>query len=222
MDLFEFLKASGMLVIPLVVCSVISMTFILERFFYWGLFWIRKDEDARRRILTGTDTRLGRCRDRVAEVLKVYMDRPNDPAIAKIEAERLMRESRAYLKVLTWIANLSTSLGLLGTVVGVSMSLKHLDDPAKLTAGLSVALNTTIIGLVIYLITYTFLTWFTSRSTKLSQELKELLTEAKRSIEARRQRVGSPGRPAAFEGRDSGRHVNVTHARARSPARSRP
>lgn len=185
MTLVKFLEDSGALIVPLLACSIIALTVVLERFFYWGLFWLRKDEGTRRRILSG-DTRLGRSRDRVAEILKEAMEHPEDASIAKVEAERLMRESRRYLRVLNWIATLSTSLGLLGTVVGVSMALKDLDDPSKLTPALAIALNTTIIGLVIYLVTYTFASFFQSRSQRLGVEVKELLSEAKRALKARR------------------------------------
>jgi biopolymer transport protein ExbB len=167
MTLMKFLEDSGVLVIPLLACSVIALTVVLERFFYWLILWSRRNESIRRRILSG-DTRLSRCRDRVAEVLKEYVDHPDDASVARVEAERLMRESRRYLKVLSWVATLSTSLGLLGTVVGVSMALKDLDDPAKLTPALAIALNTTIIGLVIY-----------PRHLHLRELLSELLAQAR-------------------------------------------
>ncbi|MDF1665626.1 MAG: MotA/TolQ/ExbB proton channel family protein [Planctomycetota bacterium] len=179
MEIVEFLKASGVLVIPLLACSVIAMTIILERFFYWLIFWWRVDLKGRQRIMLG-DTHLTRSSDRVAEVLRAVVCHPNEPSIANVEAERVMRDSRRFLKVINWVATLSTSLGLLGTVVGVSMALKDLNDPSKLTPALAVALNTTIIGLVIYLVTYTFASLFTSRSNKLGSELKELMIETRR------------------------------------------
>jgi biopolymer transport protein ExbB len=179
MNIVEFLKASGVLVVPLLACSVIAMTIILERFFYWVLFWWRRDWKTRQRMMLG-DTHISRSSDRVAEVLRAVVTHPNEPSVANVEAERVMRESRRFLKVINWVATLSTSLGLLGTVVGVSLALKDLNDPTKLTPALAVALNTTILGLIIYLITYSFASWFGSRSNKLGAELKELMIETRR------------------------------------------
>lgn len=176
----DFYKDLGQLGPFLAACSIISVMFVLERFFFWLLFWWRKDEATRRRILSG-DTRLGQCKDRVAMVLKELMDRPEEPGIAKAEAERLLVDSRSHLKILNWVATLSTSLGLLGTVVGVSGALQYLSEPAKLTDNLRIALFTTITGLIIYLITYTFQALYTARSQKLRVELKELLGEAQRA-----------------------------------------
>lgn len=195
MNLEKFLTDSGILVVPLIGCSIISLTVILERLWFWVRFQAARSEATRRRVLSG-DTRLGESRDRVARVLKEYMDRPEDSSVARSEAERLVRDSMAHLKILHWIATLSTSLGLLGTVVGVSLTLKDLQNQEKLVAGLSVALNTTIIGLVIYLFTYSFVTWFSSRSTALKVELKELLGEARRSAWRDRPRPASGRRPA--------------------------
>jgi biopolymer transport protein ExbB len=197
MDIVAFLKASGVLVIPLLACSVIAMTFILERSFYWILVWWRKDWKARQHIMLG-DTHLSRSPDRVAEVLRAVVTHPHEPSIANVEAERVLRESRRFLKVINWVATLSTSLGLLGTVVGVSLALKDLNDPSKLTPALAVALNTTILGLVIYLVTYSFASWFSSRSNKYGAELKELMIETRRYAldrgHVRKQRPVAPAR----------------------------
>jgi len=192
MDIPKFLSDSGILVVPLLACSLIGGTVVLERLYFWTLQWFRMDEETRRYLASG-DTRIVQTKDPVARVLRGLLERPGEPSLAQASANRLIRDSRSNLRVLNWVATLSTSLGLLGTVIGVSMSLKDLDDPAKLTAGLSVALNTTIIGLVIYLVTFSFATLFAARSAKLAAVLKELLDETARSLGERT--TSKTGRP---------------------------
>jgi len=181
MDIPKFLSDSGVLVTPLLACSVIGATIVLERLFYWLRQWLARDDETRRYLATG-DTRIVQTKDPVARVLRNFLEHPDDPTHAEVAATRLIRESQSHLKTLNWIATLSTSLGLLGTVIGVSMSLQDLDDPAKLTAGLSVALNTTILGLMIYLVTYSFATFFAARSAHLATTLRELLIETERAV----------------------------------------
>ena len=66
------------------------------------------------------------------------------------EADAAVARSEKFLSLLTLFATLATSFGLLGTVVGVAGSLQYIEtDFSKLVAGLSVALYTTVLGLVV-------------------------------------------------------------------------
>jgi biopolymer transport protein ExbB/TolQ len=66
------------------------------------------------------------------------------------EADAAVARSEKYTSFLTLFATLATSFGLLGTVVGVAGSLQYIEtDFSKLVMGLSVALYTTVLGLVV-------------------------------------------------------------------------
>jgi biopolymer transport protein ExbB len=190
MEILEFLEKSGKLVIPLIACSIIATTVILERSAYWLGIWWRRDRGVRKRMISG-ESRVDPRQDRIATILKYYLEHPEDPSRARDEAARLDSESQAFMKVLHWISTLSTSIGLLGTVIGVSMSLKDLGDQEKLVVGLSVALNTTILGLIIYLVSYSFTTLFSAQASHLRREVRDLLEEGRR---AARHRDARPAR----------------------------
>jgi biopolymer transport protein ExbB/TolQ len=76
------------------------------------------------------------------------------------------------LTFLTLAATLGTSFGLLGTVIGVSSSLKFIEsDFSSTVAGLSVALYTTVGGLVVSIQAALFYAFFQSMSNALNNSI---------------------------------------------------
>ncbi|MBI2932075.1 MAG: MotA/TolQ/ExbB proton channel family protein [Planctomycetes bacterium] len=161
---------------PLAGLSWLATLFILERVFYWVRYSVRRNPRLRRdavegRLSAGPTVSSGH--DPVAVItcwLRV------EPERGRLLAERLVSESRRGVYLLECIAGLSTSLGLFGTVVGVSMSFDSMaagkaDDVAH---GLSVALYTTVAGLIIYLACFVAAGFFRHFSEKLEDELDEV------------------------------------------------
>lgn len=164
---------------PLVVASLLATTMILERAFFWIQFWFFQNPSLREKLLhTPPDPEdkftFG---DPLAQVLWEY--HRNGFAKAKALGQRKIEISRRYLPTLRLIGNLSTSLGLLGTVVGVSMSFHSmsLTDSLGVARGLSTALYTTIVGLIIFLITSLFLHLFMTLSEGLKKNMENALLE---------------------------------------------
>lgn len=130
---YAWMTQGGALMWPIFGLSVLGLMIILERAFYWIRHaWI--SDPARRR-------------GPVARIVAL------DPQAARREADRLLRSSRRGVGALEMIASLSTSLGLFGTVAGISMSFQSMGagDTAKIVSGLGVALFTTVLGLVVHL-----------------------------------------------------------------------
>jgi biopolymer transport protein ExbB len=76
-------------------------------------------------------------------------------------------------------ANISTLLGLLGTIFGLIDSFKAVEvaDPSKkaeiLSSGISVAMNTTALGLVSAIILMVFHAWLVSNSEKIIADIDQ-------------------------------------------------
>jgi biopolymer transport protein ExbB len=193
--IYKFLSDGGVWMIPILGISVIGLAFVLERAWFWFTFWLRRDLRLRRRLLRGELPAPGtRTRDPHAAILLDLVNHPQDPELAVDRARMLVRDSKAHLKVLSHTAGLASALGLFGTVVGMSQSFGGvgLSNPTAIVMGLQTALNTTVLGLIVYLATYVAHAVFAQRSQNLMQDLEEDLNEARRALAARR-----PGRLAA-------------------------
>lgn len=186
--IYKFLQEGGPWMLPILGVSVVGLMFILERAWFWLALWLRSDAGLRRRLLRGEAPAGVETRDPRARVLLVLADRVDDPDRALDRARSLVRESRAHLRVLAIASSLGSSLGLFGTVVGMSASFGgvKLSDPGAIIGGLQTALNTTVLGLVVYLATYVAHAMFSQMSSNLGQDLEEELNETRRALLARR------------------------------------
>lgn len=184
--IYQFVVEGGPWMIPILLVSVVGLTFIMERTWFWLGLWARRDDRLRRRLLRGegVDPATQRTRDPRTEVLLELARNPQDEELAVERARMLVRDSRANLKTISISAALGSALGLFGTVVGMSRSFGSvsLSDPAGIVTGLKTALNTTILGLVVYLSCYAAHAWLTQQSSNLSQDLEEDLNEVRRAL----------------------------------------
>lgn len=164
--MIDLLKAGGWLMLPILVCSLLALAIVLERF--WAL---RRDHVMPESLI-----------EQMPEVAKtlhpapVYLDelRKHSPlgyvwaaVVAshdsgeEVRRERIEEAGRAvahrlerYLNTLGTIASVSPLLGLLGTVVGMiqvfmAMTMQGLGNPQALAGGISHAMLTTAFGLCV-------------------------------------------------------------------------
>jgi biopolymer transport protein ExbB len=188
----RFFSEGGVVMWPLLFCSVLAIALIIER----GVFWYRVHQREQRLL---------------KEVIKLYRHEPalvsaklkqyRDVPLARIflaavdlegptpEEFRLALESEAqaeipllkrFNSIFDTIVALSPLLGLLGTVLGLIASFASLDlgdvggtSTAGVTAGISEALISTATGLVVAIFTLIFANVFRSfyqRQMALIQE----------------------------------------------------
>ena len=172
--LIVFARRFGWVGIPLLLCSIAAVTFIIERIFTYARLNSGTDELLRRvdEALSHDDvTEASQTCDEfetpIANVLKSGLTRysaglvQNEPP-TKSEIQEMMQEGAArelpeFENNLTWlsmIAVVSPLFGLLGTVLGMIraftvIALEGTNDPNQLADGISVALYTTAAGLSI-------------------------------------------------------------------------
>ncbi len=190
--IYEFISRGGLWMYPILAVSVVGVMFALERGWFWISLWLRRDLRLRRRLLYGERPAPGtRTADPQTEVLLDLSNHPEDPDLALERARMLVRDSKAHLKVLAIVSGVGSALGLFGTVVGMSTSFSGvgLNNPQVIMQGLNGALNTTILGLVVYILAYVAHAYFAQKSHNLSQDLEEELNTARRALLTRGRRL---------------------------------
>lgn len=198
-SIHEFIQQGGAWMYPILGVSVVGLTFILERTWFWIGLWLRRDLRLRRRLLHGeTPARGTRTDDPCTEVLLDLATYPQDPDLALERATMLVRDSRTHLRILAITSGVGSSLGLFGTVVGMSRSFSgvSLSNPEVIVQGLHSALNTTIFGLVVYILCYVAHALFSQLSVNLGEDLEEDLNTARRALATRGVAVGKEACPA--------------------------
>lgn len=182
------MERGGVMMWPLVLVSFVSLTFILERaFFFSRLFWSRKPRYIHRILAHAEKGRYGRAealarrarRDFVARTLLNGLAHRNYSPEQALETQALveLNHMRRYLSVLDTVITAAPLLGILGTVLGIIHSfdvigLVGVSDPLAVTKGISEALVTTAFGLMIALGTLVPYNYYQSLCQKAAQELE--------------------------------------------------
>jgi len=180
----ELVKSGGVLIWPLLLCSVISLAIICERFwslqrkriipanmvkFVWE--WHKKKSlDAQRLDMLKKSSPLGRVL--AAGLSNMGQSREIMKESIEEVGRHVAHDLERYLNTLGTIASISPLLGLLGTVVGMIkvfavITTQGVGDPAVLAAGISEALITTAVGLTVAIPSLMFYRYFRGRVDEL-------------------------------------------------------
>ncbi len=164
--MLEIVKSGGWLMLPIIICSVISAAIIIERL--WVLQprrvlpknltrqvweWVSKNQ------LTHTHIQSLHQGSPLGEILAaglVNRHRERDVIKESIEdaGRQVVHDLERFLNSLGTIASISPLLGLLGTVIGMvkvfaAITTHGVGDPTVLAGGISEALITTAAGLTV-------------------------------------------------------------------------
>jgi biopolymer transport protein ExbB len=189
--MIEFFIKGGPLMYPLLACSLISLTVIIERTF----FWMREDMRRNRRLVEEV---LELCRkgdweevrikvagslDHVIRVMVsgiLHREFSMTKAMESAAAEEIGRMKR-YLGVLDTMITVAPLLGILGTVIGIITSFEMLgstgiDHPEAVTGGIAQALITTAAGLSIAILSLLPFNYFNSRVDRAANDIEVYAT----------------------------------------------
>ncbi len=168
--MFEMIQKGGVMMYPIILCSIIAFAIILERIYY-----LRKISIDAVAFMKNIEVALKH--NRIAEAVKICEDTPGPVAyivkagIMKYDRPRQeMREAiedaghqkvpelEKNIKILVTIANISPLLGLLGTVMGMIKAFQVIQvktaafnpvSTGDLAGGILQALLTTAAGLIV-------------------------------------------------------------------------
>jgi len=182
--LFELVQAGGWLMIPILLCSVISAAICIERFWtlrselvaprhllvrVWN--WIKNDEMDNRRL---RELRVGSPLGQILAAGIVSHHQGRELMKESIEeiANQVIHDMERYLNTLGTIAAITPLLGLLGTVIGMikvftAIRLEGTGNAAILAGGISEALITTAAGLTVAIPSLFFYRFFMRRIDEL-------------------------------------------------------
>ena len=188
------LKSGGPLIIPIIICGIISTFIIIERCLYF--YNIKKRDEKLRADLDSTIT----CGNFEAAVVAcVQADTPFSQVakkaienrcydekdlreITEAEVDSVVPKLEHLLTPLGTISNIATLLGLLGTVTGNIKAFGVLGnggtmgDPSLLASSIAEALVTTVAGLCVAIPSVIFHNYFVSRVNHRIVEMESAVT----------------------------------------------
>jgi len=196
--MLEYFYQGGPVMYPLLFCSILSLTIVIER----GIFWVReKKRRDRRRLdlmmdlfetndLEGARKAAAGTADFVIRVLVcgiVHREFSLRDALRMAADEEISR-MRRYLPILDTMITLAPLLGILGTVTGIIFSFNMLgvvgvEDPRAITAGIAQALITTAFGLAVAILSLIPYNYFISRVEKAALEIEQYATSLEILVE---------------------------------------
>ncbi len=182
--MLELIKAGGWLMLPILLCSVISLAIIVERF--WTLqskrvtppgLVLRAWKMAREQRLNEKALETLRDGSPLGRILAAgLMNMRHEREIMKEAIEdtgrHVVHELQKYLNTLGTIASITPLLGLLGTVIGMIkvftvITTRGVGDAGVLAGGISEALITTAAGLSVAIPSLMFYRYFIGRVDEL-------------------------------------------------------
>lgn len=210
----QVLQRGGYVLWPIILCSIVSITFGLERFIK-----LRRRRVIPRPFVRDFFKRLGDgeltrttamelCRAHSSPVALVLLAAVRHWGRSSLEIEQAVREAgnvqigllQRNLRALQGSANIATLLGLLGTVVGMIQAFNEvaqshgLGKAEVLANGIAQALLTTAAGLLVAIPSLFLYNYFTGRVERLVYEMDELSTYVIDEISA--ESLGTTPQPA--------------------------
>jgi len=186
----EIIIAGGWLMVPIILCSILAVTIIAERF--WTLRrgnvvpqglgqqveeWAVRHELDRRHI---DQLRSGSALGRVLAAALVNRHRSRDLIKDAVEdtGRHVVHGLERFLNTLGTIAGISPLLGLLGTVIGMIRVFSAIlafgvGNANQLAGGISEALITTAAGLTVAIPSYFFYRFFKGRVEEYVVSMEE-------------------------------------------------
>ncbi|MBR1404022.1 MAG: MotA/TolQ/ExbB proton channel family protein [Treponema sp.] len=193
--MLNLLKSGGVLMIPILVCGLFATYIIIERCVYFAS--VRKrDRELRKNLeealVTGdfsaaeaycinAGTPLSQVARKALECRKLTEDDMRE--IVQCEMDSVTPQFDHWLTLLSTIANISTLLGLFGTVTGnikafgVLGSGGTMGNPAVLASSISEALMTTAGGLFVAIPSLIFSNYLARSADKLVSEMEGTVTK---------------------------------------------
>lgn len=164
MELFDYIQRGSYIVYILIAMNIIGFTIV-----FWKSF-----------LFFGMRNRLDKLSKEIIEEL--ILNKNFEIAQVQAAVALKVKQMEKGLSTIKIIATLSPLIGLLGTVVGILNSfdaISHLGlgDPAVFSSGISIALITTVAGLIVAIPHYIFYNYFIGSLDNIEINLEKLVLD---------------------------------------------
>ncbi len=193
-NIVSLVREGGVLMFPIIACSLVLMVFVFERMLYLRRAriiprpFVRGVIEQLEQQQLGREEALALCDENgspIAELFTAAIKKWNRPAVEVEQAildagERVTSQLKKYLRLFNAISNLSPLLGLLGTVLGMIEAFNSIAQadamgrPELLAHGIGAALLTTAAGLCVAIPAYAAYAFFLGRTDRLILEMDAL------------------------------------------------
>ena len=176
---------------PLLICSIIALTVIIERAIFWISEDYRRDQTLINEVLSLAEkgdweavrAKIGDSKDFIIRILVagiLHREFSMSKAMETAASDELERMGQ-HLPILDTLITVSPLLGIFGTVIGIIISFKFLgsagiEEPQAVTAGIAQALITTASGLGIAILSLFPYNYFNSRMEKAAATIEKYAT----------------------------------------------
>ncbi|MBF0478173.1 MAG: MotA/TolQ/ExbB proton channel family protein [Candidatus Omnitrophica bacterium] len=170
LNIFDLIKLGGLLMVPIIFCSILVLTIVLERIFYFNSVrcdvqllkdrvfdLIRQNKIKEAYVLCETNNS-PTAKIMMAGLSKLGFSRQEAKESMESESLLVVSQLETNLTILPAMAQISTLLGLLGTVAGLVISFRGIEmkinalsllTMGDLAGGIWQALITTGAGLLV-------------------------------------------------------------------------
>jgi len=185
-----FIKG-GPIMYPLLICSIIALTVIIERTIFWIGEDYGRDQAMVNEVLSLAErgnwetarARIGNSKDFIIRILVagiLHREFSIAKAMETAASDELDR-MRQYLSILDTMITVSPLLGIFGTVIGIIVSFQILgsagiEEPQAVTGGIAQALITTASGLGIAILSLFPFNYFNSRVERAATTIEKYAT----------------------------------------------
>jgi biopolymer transport protein ExbB len=188
-SVFQFIKAGGVMMYPLIACSILLVAIAIERI--WTLRKASVDGDAlldavREEYAKGGASKAeevcrkaGGCLGRIFSRGLKNAERPPEAIEMALEQEAANEQPMldANLPIIRTITSISPLLGLLGTIAGMIGSFRvasqaGLSNPAQILGGVSEALVSTASGITLAVIGLVLHNYLANQSKKIIEDVE--------------------------------------------------
>jgi biopolymer transport protein ExbB len=188
--LIDNFRKGGPIMWPILIVSIIGLTVVIERVFWWTGRWFRRDPKRIEKVFTAIEngdiaeaSRLSRgSRDPVLRMMWNGLNHQHASLQGALQVAAGIEIKRAgrFLVVMDTLVTLAPLLGLLGTITGLIKSFSFLGNEElavqAVTGGIAEALIATACGLGIAIFALVPFNFFTSRVSNLEFELQTAAT----------------------------------------------
>ncbi len=192
--MMELITKGGVLMLPILLCSVLALAICIERFINLSARKVHPQGfvDKLKKLLSDNKSKeaLAICANspypiaRIAEagIFKQQREREHVKEAVEHSGKQEANNLHKFLAGLATIASITPLLGLLGTVTGMIkvfqvISLQGVGNPSALAGGISEALVTTAAGLVVAIPTLVAHNFFFKKANRLIMEMENISVE---------------------------------------------